>query len=91
MREWAICVVGLAIVLSAGGARGDELNLAKNPDFKLRSDDGRAPASYDLAGAVEYRYLGDPNRDSAQWGVALQSIGRAGSVSQTVHGIDASR
>jgi hypothetical protein len=91
MREWAICVVGLAIVILAGAAKGDEFNLVKNPDFKIRTEDGRAPADYQLNGDVEYRYLGDPNRDSAQWGVALQSTGSAGSVSQTVTGIDASR
>jgi len=94
MGKWAMCVIGLVIATVAGvgatAASAEESNLVKNPDFKVRSADGNGPADYVLSGDVEYRYLGDPRRDSAPWGVALKSSGSAGSVSQTVLGIDAS-
>ncbi len=94
MRRRAMCVIGLVIATVAGvgatAASAEESNLVKNPDFNVRSSDGTGPADYVLSGDVEYRYLGDPHRDSAPWGVALKSSGRAGSVSQTVLGIDAS-
>jgi hypothetical protein len=90
MSSRAIGIVGLGIILTAIAANADEINFVKNPDFKVRSADGSAPADYVLNGNAQYRYLGDPHRDSAPWGVALQSSGSAGSVSQTVLGIDAS-
>src|SRR5277367_1992079 len=72
-------------------AAGQPANLVKNAGFEERTADGSGPADYQLIGDVEYRYLGNPQRDASSWGVALQSAGmgdRAGSVSQTVTGID---
>src|SRR5580692_12652433 len=84
MQMWraGIFWIGLLII---GVAGAQELNLVRNPEFK-----GGA-AEYQLSGDVEYRYLGDKNRDSSGWGVALQSAGRAGEVSQTIFAIDSTK
>ena len=71
------------------GRRGAQnLNLVKDPEFREHSADGRTLVEYQLSGDVEYRYLGDKNRDSSGWGVAMQSRRSGGSVSQTVMGIN---
>ena len=64
-------------------------NLVKNSDFKEQA------AFYEITGNAKYRYLGDPVREVAGWGVALQSgaplsgvSNPAGSVTQRVTGID---
>jgi hypothetical protein len=88
MRKWWMVSVTWMGLLFAGVAGAENLNLVKNPDFLQRSADGRTPAEYQISGDVEYRYLGDRNRDSSGWGVAMESAGRGGSVSQTVTGID---
>ncbi len=67
----------------------DAPNLVRNSDFKTRAANG--PADYQLSGDVAYQYLGNPKKEVAGWGIALQSAkrpGSAGSVSQTVGGID---
>ena len=81
---------------TAVSADAPPLNIVKNPDFSQRSPDGNGPAHYELTGNVEYRYMGNPVRDMANWGVALQSgkylrdnTGLSGSVSQKISGIDA--
>jgi hypothetical protein len=79
-----------AVMGLTGSAGAQPVNLAKNPDFRQRTADGRAPADYQITGDVEYRYLGDPKRDIAGWGVALESAQHAGRVWQTVIGIDPS-
>jgi hypothetical protein len=66
---------------------GEERNLIVNSTFADRTGDSRWPAHYQLAGNVEYRYLGDPRRDTASWGVAMQSGAGdpySGSVAQMV-------
>jgi hypothetical protein len=71
---------------------GEERNLIANAHFVDKAVDGHWPAHYQLRGNVEYRYLGDPRRDTAPWGMALQSAAGAthsGSVSQTVTGLKA--
>ncbi len=85
MRVLAI-VVGL---LCFGGwcAGGENTNLFHNGDFEQRDASG-LPVAYQLVGGVEYRYLGDPTRDSSSWGVALEGARNSGSVSQTVKAID---
>jgi len=90
MRNPRAGIAVLAILLFTSSAYADPLNLAQNPDFKQR-DSANGPAAYQLTGDVEYRYLGDPRRDTAGWGVAFQSTKHAGSVSQTVSGIDVSK
>jgi hypothetical protein len=83
-----ICPALLTIFVMVGSlARAEVVNFAKNPDFDERAVNGNGPAEYEINGDVEYRYLGD-RRDSSVWGVALESNGRAGSVSQTIHGIN---
>jgi hypothetical protein len=78
----------MGVLFAAGVAGADPADLASNPDFKQRTADGR-PAGYQISGDVEYRYLGDPRRDAAGWGVAMESARQGGSVSQTVTGINA--
>lgn len=77
-------VFGFALIVLFGAARvwGDSANLVANPDFV---PDGR---HYQITGAAQYQYLGNPNRDVSDWGVAFNSIGSSGSVSQMVAGID---
>ena len=86
MGKWRLGIfwVGLFVTVSAAGA--ETLNLVGNPDFSRRAGDGKGPAEYQISGDVEYRYLGDKNRDSSGWGVALESAGRSGSVSADDHG-----
>src|ERR1700723_3381015 len=69
-------------------AASDNANLFRNGDFEQRDADG-GPAAYQLAGGVEYRYLGDPKWESSSWGVALEAARYSGSVTQTVKQIDA--
>jgi hypothetical protein len=71
-------------------------NLVRNEYFSQLAADGKSPADYQITGDVEYRYLGNPTREVSGYGVALQSgkdlnkdLSIAGSVSQTVSGIDA--
>ncbi len=87
MGNWRMGIVWLG-VLFVGMARAQNLNLVKDSEFKEHSADGRTLVEYQLNGDVEYRYLGDKRRDSSGWGVAMQSKGRGGSVSQTVSGIN---
>jgi len=82
--------------MCATGAESPLPNLIKNPGFTAPAADGHFPGGYDLAGNVEFRYMGDKVRDMAGWGVALQSgkylmgsSSLAGSVSQKVTGLDA--
>jgi hypothetical protein len=77
-RAWAV----LLLLATAGKAGGEEVNLVQNGDFKQRA--GAGPAGYDIVGDVEYRYLGDPRRDVADWGIALRGNGRHGALSQVV-------
>jgi hypothetical protein len=89
MVNFRFAWVGVGLFLFAGAAGGETPNLVENAGFEQRDPSGRKPADYELSGDVEYRYLGDPSRDVSSWGVALQSRGRSGSVSQMVRGIDA--
>jgi hypothetical protein len=59
--------------------------LVKNPDFRQQTQ------NYQLTGDVQYRYLGDPMRDTSGYGIALQPAKHSnseGSVSQTIPNID---
>jgi hypothetical protein len=93
---WSLCHA--ANPGASPAAVDDPVNLVKNSDFSERAADGRQPADYQLDGDVEYRYVGDAAREVAGWGVAFQS-GKdlngdgaiAGSVAQSVTGIDSSR
>jgi len=87
MGNWRMGIVWMGVLI-AGVARAQELNLVKDSEFREHSADGRTLVEYQLSGDVEYRYLGDKRRDSSVWGVAMQSRGRGGSVSQTVSGIN---
>ncbi len=90
----ALLFVGLLGAAVADRPSATTGNLVANPDFETRGPDG-APVGYALAGAVEYRFLGDLHRDFSSFGVALQSAKRqsggppAGEVAQVVTGIDA--
>jgi hypothetical protein len=85
-----ILVLGAIFTLFVGAVDPVEpKNLIKNPDF-LEKIDAQHPAEYLLSGDATYRYLADPSREVANWGVALQSAkpGSAGTVSQVVTGLD---
>ena len=80
---------------TAVAADAQPTNMVQNVSFSQRSVDGNSPAFYELTGNVEYRYMGNPVKDMAGWGVALQSgkyllgsSGLSGSVSQKITGID---
>lgn len=88
MAKFGLGLLGLGLFLIADPVGAQTVNLVKNPGFQQRDASGQKPADYQLIGDVEYRYLGDPTRDVSSWGVALQSQGRSGSVSQTIGGID---
>jgi hypothetical protein len=79
-------IVLVAMMLGICCADTAPKNLVTNPDLQATPDRTK-PAGYDLTGDAEYRYLGDPARDMSQWGVALESSGSAGAVSQTISGI----
>jgi YHYH protein len=83
-------IFGLLGLLCFGGfcAASENANLFRNGDFEQRDGNGR-PVAYQLASGVEYRYLGDPRRDSSSWGVALEAARNSGLVTQTVKSIDA--
>jgi hypothetical protein len=82
----ACFVLLAAMVLAVCRADAPPANLVTNPYFQATPDRSK-PADYDLSGDVQYRYLGDPSKDSAGWGVALESSRTAGAVAQTVSGI----
>jgi hypothetical protein len=88
--RWATLIVLILATLLRSDARPIETpgDLVQNGGFEERAG-GNFPAHFDLNGDVEYRYLGDPNRDRSSMGIALLSARRAGSVSQTITGIDA--
>ncbi len=88
MARFGLGLLALGFFLIAGTAGAQTANLVKNPDFQQRDASGNGPADYKIAGDAQYRYLGDPTRDVSGWGVALQSQGSSGSVSQTIGGID---
>jgi hypothetical protein len=83
----------LTLAFSIAATEAPQTNLVKNPSFTEHGASANLPADYQLDGGVEYRYLGDPVREVAGWGIALQSANSrggatAGSVSQTITGID---
>src|ERR1700689_5223610 len=84
--RFSLIVALLCVVAPAARA---QTNLFQNPD--LQQHTAANPTNYDLAGDVEYRYVGRPGHDYLIYGVAFQSAkpGAAGSISQTVGGIDA--
>lgn len=80
-----LCLMGAdAQIAPTGAATG---NLIANADFRARASNG-VPAGYELSGSVEYRYMGDPRREVAGWGVALKSSGGNGTVAQRVDNVD---
>ncbi len=98
---WVCAVVLLATsrtsVFGAGLNEASMLpgNLVKNSSFEDRQTGG--PVGFELAGDVEFRYLGDATH-GGPWCVGLQSGKdlngdgqRAGSVSQLVTGLDGSK
>jgi len=91
MKYLRLGTIGIGVLLCAVVAGAQAVNLVRNPDFKQRVMGGNQPANFLLAGSAVYRYLGDPRLDSSVWGVALDSTGGWGSVSQTIGGIDSSR
>jgi hypothetical protein len=86
--QWIGFIAVSAIAFAICRADSPPANLFKNPQFQS-SPDRTKPAGFDLSGDVEYRYLGDPAKDSGGWGVALKSSKTGGSVSQTVSDIKA--
>ncbi|HWB54016.1 MAG TPA: YHYH protein, partial [Tepidisphaeraceae bacterium] len=71
-------------------------NLVKNSRFDEAGPGEHTPANYAIGGDVEYRYLADPQRAVADWGVVFESGpdaidhgNRQGFVTQTVTSIDA--
>ena len=88
-RPLAGALTLVAFLLLSAHLRADPVNLFSNSDFLTRAGGGLVPAQYQLAGNVQYRYLGDENRDISPWGVALNSAhDGSGYVSQSVTGID---
>jgi hypothetical protein len=82
--SWILILIGSSVALEAAPAI-DNPNLVSNPGFEQR--EGNRPANFDLTGDVEYRYLGDPRRDAASYGIALQSardLNHDGSISGSV-------
>ncbi|HEX4056456.1 MAG TPA: YHYH protein [Tepidisphaeraceae bacterium] len=88
MPKFGLGWLAFGLFLFAGTTGAQTTNLVKNPDFEQRDASGQKPADYQIVGDAQYRYLGDPTRDVSGWGVALQSQGSSGSVSQTIGGID---
>jgi hypothetical protein len=88
MTNFRVGWLGVGLFILVGTVKAETPNLIVNPGFEQRDASGQMPANYELTGDAEYRYLGDPTRDASSWGVAFKSQGRAGSVSQTVRGID---
>lgn len=78
-------VAGIAIIWCLAVLAEAPRNLVLNPDLKKSAG---SIADYQLTGGVEYRFLGDPRKDSSTFGVALQSSKSSGSVSQIVRHID---
>jgi YHYH protein len=65
----------------------DSTNLIANPGFEERT--GNAPTGFVLTGAAQYRFLGDPKRDAATYGIGLASDQPSGAVSCIVSNLDA--
>lgn len=85
----SLLLAAMYVTSMLGGVPGGSRELVANASFALHS--GKRPASYEISGAVDYRYLGDPNREMASYGVTFDSTrpGSSGSVSQSISGIDA--
>jgi YHYH protein len=85
----ALLIPMIVLMLNCAPVPAADVNLVQNADFSQRA--GNGPADYTLDGDAQYRYLGDPRRVVAQWGVALESAAQAhrGSVWQSVPHIDA--
>ena len=87
-RHLAALLLLFPLVPAASRSAPVPANLVQNAAFTATT-----PTAYTLTGDVEYRYLGDPHREVAPYGVALQSdktanATHAGCVSQTVAGMD---
>jgi hypothetical protein len=80
----AACAIGCLGVTAAP----PDGNLVDNGSLERRGADGRA-AGFSTVGGVEYRYLGDPRRDSSSYGFALESARPQGEVSCVVTDLDA--
>jgi hypothetical protein len=88
MRNISICIVLLPMCLAAAQKDTAANNLFQNPDLHLRTADNK-PLNYQLEGAADFAYPGNPRAEVADYSVALKSTGPSGSVSQMITGIDA--
>ena len=79
-------IPALAVILLCSAAAQGEGNLIGNAGFRQRQ--GNGPAGFEPTGGAEYRYLGDPMRDTSGNGVSLRSDKPSGAVSCTVTGLD---
>jgi hypothetical protein len=80
-------IQALAVALFGATVAHGATNIILNGDFEQRA--GNGPAGFTLSGAAEYRFLGDPNRDSSSQGISLRSDQPTGAVSCVVSNIDA--
>jgi hypothetical protein len=71
----------------ASAATAPNANLVANSTLEQRDAKG-SPTGFVTTGGVEFRYLGDPNRDAASNGFALQSTKASGAVACDVSGLD---
>ena len=84
---WSLALAGAMgwVVAAATAATGQ--NMIANGDLEQR--EGDRPAGFELAGAAEYRYLGDIWREASSYGVVLSATQPAGSVACVVDRLDA--
>jgi hypothetical protein len=85
MKFTAIAVMVVAMAASCARAAGQNLI----PQGAMEQHDGNTPTGFELSGAADYRYLGDPRRDMSSYGVALNSSRSSGEVRCVVNSIDA--
>jgi len=83
-------LIGCICWAAAARQSSETANLFSNGDFRIHDATGKA-VGYQIDGSATFGYLGNPRSETADWGVALNSTGTAGSVWQVVNGLEFSK
>jgi hypothetical protein len=86
----AVLIVSCLCWAATSRSDQDTTNLFQNGDFRKHDAKGKAEG-FEVEGSALLCYPGDPRAEVTDYGAALNSSGRSGSVWQIVNGVDISK